>query len=103
MLNKQLAALAEMSNKYGSNSEYVLAGGGNTSFKNDEFLFVKGSGTALATIKPEEFVKLERPLLAEIRTKKYSDDEATCEAEVLADISELMIECKAKGEINEIL
>ncbi|MBQ3099483.1 MAG: SDR family NAD(P)-dependent oxidoreductase [Clostridia bacterium] len=94
MLNKQLAALAEMSNKYGSNPEYVLAGGGNTSFKNDEFLFVKGSGTALSTIKPEEFVKLERPLLCEIRTKKYSDDEATCEAEVLAD----MMNARVKGE-----
>ena len=94
MLNKQLAALAEMSNKYGSNSEYVLAGGGNTSFKNDEFLFVKGSGTALATIKPDEFVKLERSLLCEIRTKKYSDDEATCEAEVLAD----MMNARVKGE-----
>ena len=36
----------------------------------------KGSGTALATIKPEEFVKMERPLLHIIRTKKYSDDAA---------------------------
>ena len=71
----QLKALADMSNKYGSDSEYVLAGGGNTSFKNDEFLFIKGSGTALATIKPDEFVKMERALLNEIRTKKYSDVE----------------------------
>jgi len=30
-------------------------------------------------------------------------EEEWAEAEVLADISELMIECKAKGEINEIL
>ena len=89
----QLKALAEMSNKYGSNAAYVLAGGGNTSYKNDEYLYVKGSGTALATIKHDEFVQMERALLAEIRTKKYSDDEATREAEVLDD----MMYARAKG------
>ena len=94
MLDKQLQALADMSNKYGSNPEFVLAGGGNTSFKNDELLFIKGSGTALATIKPDEFVKMERALLNEIRTKKYSDVEAQCEAEVLED----MMNARVKGE-----
>ncbi len=94
MLDMQLKALAEMSNKYGSNPEFVLAGGGNTSFKNDDFLFIKGSGTALATIKPDEFVKMERALLNEIRTKKYSDVEAECEAEVLED----MMNARVKGE-----
>ena len=83
-----------MSNKYGSNSAYVLAGGGNTSFKDDEFLYVKGSGTALATIKPDEFVKMERDLLAGIRTKKYPADEAACEAAVLED----MMYARVKGE-----
>ena len=90
----KLNALAEMSNKYGGNPEYVLAGGGNTSYKNDEFLYIKGSGTALATIKADEFVKMERALLAEIRTKKYSDDEAKREAEVLDD----MMFARVKGE-----
>ncbi|MBE6686117.1 MAG: SDR family NAD(P)-dependent oxidoreductase [Ruminococcaceae bacterium] len=94
MLDKQLQALADMSNKYGSNPEFVLAGGGNTSFKNDELLFIKGSGTALATIKPDEFVRMERALLNEIRTKKYSEVEAECEAEVLED----MMNARVKGE-----
>ena len=94
MSTDKLLALAAMSNKYGSNADYVLAGGGNTSFKDNDFLYIKGSGTALATIKPEEFVKLERPLLAVIRTKKYSDDEAACEAEVLSD----MMYARVKGE-----
>ncbi len=94
MTCKNLTALAEMSNKYGANPEFVLAGGGNTSYKNDTTLFVKGSGTALATIKPEEFVKMDRGLLCEIRTKKYSDVEAECEAEVLAD----MMDARLKGE-----
>ena len=54
----QLAELAAMSNKYGADADYVLAGGGNTSYKDSETLYVKGSGTALATIKPEEFVRM---------------------------------------------
>ena len=56
MYTEKLAALAAMSNKYGANPEYVLAGGGNTSFKSADRLWIKGSGTALATIKPEDFV-----------------------------------------------
>ena len=40
--------LVEISNFYGVNPDYVLAGGGNTSFKDNEYLYVKGSGTTLA-------------------------------------------------------
>ncbi len=61
-----LETIAKISNKYGANPEYVLAGGGNTSFKDADFLYIKGSGTSLATIKPEEFVKLGRKALAAI-------------------------------------
>ena len=39
---------------------YVLAGGGNTSVKDDTTLYVKGSGTQLATIKAEEFVEMRQ-------------------------------------------
>jgi len=49
------------SNLLGSDSELVLHGGGNTSVKIDEILYVKGSGWDLATIKKKGFspVKLE--------------------------------------------
>ena len=46
-----LSTLVKMSNTYGSNPAYVLAGGGNTSVKDETTLYVKGSGTQLATIK----------------------------------------------------
>ncbi len=49
----ELSTLVKMSNTYGSNPAYVLAGGGNTSVKDDTTLYVKGSGTQLATIKAE--------------------------------------------------
>ena len=63
MYTNQVAALAAMSNKDGANPAYVLAGGGNTSFKSDEHLWVKGSGTSLATIRGEDFVVLEEVIL----------------------------------------
>jgi len=43
-------ALIELSHVYGADSSFVLAGGGNTSLKVGDRLFVKASGHALATI-----------------------------------------------------
>ncbi len=94
MYTDNLIALAKMSNKYGANPEYVLAGGGNTSFKSADRLWIKGSGTALATIKPEDFVVLERDLLAKMWTADYPAEEAAREAEVLRD----MMDARIKGE-----
>ena len=54
-----LSTLVKMSNTYGSNPAYVLAGGGNTSVKDETTLYVKGSGTQLATIKAEGFVDMD--------------------------------------------
>lgn len=82
---KQLAALAAMSNKYGANPEHVLAGGGNTSYKNAAHLWIKGSGTSLATITAEEFVKMDREKLQNMLHKTYPEVEAEREAEVLRD------------------
>ena len=42
-----LSTIIKISNKYGSKPEFVLAGGGNTSFKDDDYLYIKGSGTIL--------------------------------------------------------
>lgn len=86
MFENELKALAGMSNKFGSDAEYVLAGGGNTSFKNEDYLFVKGSGTSLATIKPDEFVKMDRRALHAMWDKKYPENEEEREAAVLEDM-----------------
>ena len=76
----------EMSNKYGSNPDYVLAGGGNTSVKDDENLYVKCSGTQLATITADGFVKMSRKMLNEIVIKEYPSDDAEREAAYLSDV-----------------
>ena len=81
-----LNTLCHFSHKYGSCAEYVLAGGGNTSCKDENYLYIKGSGTALATIEPAGFVKMERAKLATMLTKEYPACEEEREAAVLADL-----------------
>ncbi|MBQ9941261.1 MAG: SDR family NAD(P)-dependent oxidoreductase [Clostridia bacterium] len=94
LTDMSIQLLAEMSNKYGKNPEYVLAGGGNTSFKDNDYLYIKGSGTALATIKPEEFVVMRRADLNKMWNNKYSETNAERESEVLSD----MMDARAKGQ-----
>ena len=89
-----LEALASMSQKYGSDPDYVLAGGGNTSYKTADTLYVKGSGTSLAAIKPDDFVVMSRERLDSIWGKTYPDDDDAREAAVLAD----MMAARAEGE-----
>ena len=91
---QRLNELVAMSHKYGCNPALVLAGGGNTSYKNEENIYIKGSGTALATIEAEGFVKMDRAKLALLWEKEYSSDEKTREAQVLAD----MMAAKCPGE-----
>ena len=52
-----LEIIAELSRLYGADEAFVLAGGGNTSFKDENFLYIKPSGVSLAAIQPEQFVK----------------------------------------------
>ena len=81
-----LENIQRISHKYGADSEYVLAGGGNTSFKDESYLYVKGSGTSLATITADGFVKMSRGSLAGIWSKEYSSEQEKREAEVLSDL-----------------
>ncbi len=81
-----LATLVSISNTYGQNPDYVLAGGGNTSVKDGNVMYVKASGTSLATITAEGFVRMDLTALAKIMDKSYPDDDATREALALADM-----------------
>lgn len=90
MLNK----LVSFSNHYGKNPELVLAGGGNTSAKNNGVMYVKGSGTSLATITAEQFVKIDLEKLNKIFEKTYPETDDEREALVLADL----MASRAEGE-----
>ena len=81
-----LETLVSFSRRYGGDEKFVLAGGGNTSYKDDTTLYIKGSGTSLAQMTEDKFVKMNRAALADIWTKTYSEVTADREAEVLADL-----------------
>lgn len=75
-MDKSLQELVDISNYYGKSKEFVIGGGGNTSYKDDNHLYVKASGTELAKIDANGFVKLDRSKLDEITIKVYPSDEA---------------------------
>jgi NAD(P)-dependent dehydrogenase (short-subunit alcohol dehydrogenase family)/rhamnose utilization protein RhaD (predicted bifunctional aldolase and dehydrogenase) len=80
-----LTDLVEISRRYGTD-EFALAGGGNTSCKDEETLAVKASGAALRTITEDGFVLLRRRDLAAMLGRTYSADPFQREAEVKRDL-----------------
>ena len=67
----QLVALSQF---YGTDPSFVIAGGGNTSVKEGRRLQVKGSGTSLGDIGPEGFVEMDRDALDALLNSTLSDD-----------------------------
>lgn len=84
---KEIEQLIEVSRRYGADSRFVIAGGGNTSFKTADRLWVKASGHALATIDENGFAVLDRAKLNPMGTKAYSADTAEREAQVKEDLA----------------
>ena len=84
---KEIEELVAISRKYGADPRYVIAGGGNTSYKNSERLWVKASGHALATITEDGFAVLDRALLNPMGRKRYSADVAVREEQVKNDLA----------------
>lgn len=60
-----LNEIVKLSHEFGS-PEYLKGGGGNTSAKDDDTLWIKPSGTTLADLRPESFVAMSRAKLAEL-------------------------------------
>ena len=84
---KEIDALVAVSQKYGSDSRFVIAGGGNTSYKNAEKLWVKASGFSMSTITEDGFAVLDRALLNPMGEKVYSTDTALREEQVKNDLA----------------
>jgi NAD(P)-dependent dehydrogenase (short-subunit alcohol dehydrogenase family)/rhamnose utilization protein RhaD (predicted bifunctional aldolase and dehydrogenase) len=85
-VKKQLQELVEISRFFGNKKEYAIAGGGNTSWKNEKEIFVKARGARLGTIDENGFVGLSRGSLNVISTNKYSQDDVLRETEVKQDM-----------------
>lgn len=63
------AQLIQLANHFGADPEFARAGGGNASVKRDGILFIKPSGTTLATLRAEDLIPLRlEPLMEALVT-----------------------------------
>jgi rhamnose utilization protein RhaD (predicted bifunctional aldolase and dehydrogenase) len=60
-----LRAITQLSHEFGT-TEYVRGGGGNTSCKDAQTIWVKPSGTTLASLIPDTFVAIDRKKLSQL-------------------------------------
>lgn len=84
---KEIQQLIEISQFYGSDNRFVIAGGGNTSYKNNEKIWVKASGSSLATITEAGFAVLDRAMLNPMSEKIYSSVPDEREEQVKNDLA----------------
>ncbi len=85
-MKPEIKELIEISRFYGTDKEYVIAGGGNTSYKDENTIWVKASGQPLAELTEEGLVALSREKLREISGKKYPEDPVLREDRVKTDL-----------------
>ncbi len=85
-MKPEIKELIEISKYYGNNKDYVIAGGGNTSFKDENTIWIKASGNSLAEMTEEGLVALDRDKLHVISSNTYADEPAEREAQVKADM-----------------
>jgi len=81
-----LQTITELSHEFGTD-DYVKGGGGNTSCKNADTLWVKPSGTTLAGLQPESFVALDRAKIDELYAIATPEDKHAREA-LVKDVME---------------
>ena len=85
-MKKEIKELIKISKFYGGDKQYVIAGGGNTSYKEDHTIWIKASGQPLAGLTEEGLVSLSRDRLHEISLKKYSGNPVKREEQVKNDL-----------------
>ncbi|MFN8239209.1 MAG: SDR family NAD(P)-dependent oxidoreductase [Bacteroidales bacterium] len=91
-MKPEIADLLEVSDYYGRSSDYVIAGGGNTSFKDEKTIWIKASGSPLAGITEAGLVALDREKLGIVATKTYPEDSFQREEEVKNDLYNAIID-----------
>jgi len=91
-MKPEISELLKISDFYGSNSDYVIAGGGNTSYKDETTIWIKASGSPLAGLTEEGLVALSRDKLRVISGKQYSSDPVLREEEVKKDMADSILD-----------
>ncbi len=85
-MKPEIQELIEISRFYGQKKDFVIAGGGNTSFKDENHIYIKASGSSLATIDESGFAQLDRKMLDSISKKRYSDEAMLRENQIKQDL-----------------
>ena len=88
--------LISLSRYYGSNQNYVIGGGGNTSYKQGDRMWIKASGIPLGSIDRSGFVCLSRSKLDKISTANYSENPFHREQEIKNDLIEAVCDVTRK-------
>lgn len=83
-----LKTVTSLSRFFGKDVRYVLAGGGNTSYKDDKYLYIKPSGISLAEIKETDFVKMDREKIRKIFDSRLEGSTAEKETVVKKTMSD---------------
>jgi len=91
-MKQEISDLLEISRFYGADRSYVIAGGGNTSFKNDNTIWIKASGQSLAELTEDGLVALSRDRLHEISSGNYSEDPLLREEQVKNDLNKSILD-----------
>jgi NAD(P)-dependent dehydrogenase (short-subunit alcohol dehydrogenase family)/rhamnose utilization protein RhaD (predicted bifunctional aldolase and dehydrogenase) len=93
-MRPEITDLIEISRFYGNNKEYVIAGGGNSSFKDEKSIWIKASGYPLADLDENGLVALNREKLQIISGKIYPEDSVIREEEVKNDLFNSIIDAR---------
>jgi rhamnose utilization protein RhaD (predicted bifunctional aldolase and dehydrogenase)/NAD(P)-dependent dehydrogenase (short-subunit alcohol dehydrogenase family) len=96
-MKQGLEDVAALSRRYGADPGMVIAGGGNTSVKDGDRLWIKASGAPLAEATPESFVELRRAGLVAAVTAPEAPDEETREAA----FKEAVLAARAHPELGQ--
>ena len=78
--------LLQMSRRYGTDPDYVLAGGGNSSAKTADTMLVKASGTVMASMGSRDLVFMDLGRLEHIWSKQYPVGQDQREQAILQDM-----------------
>lgn len=78
-MSELLKTITDLSHEFGT-GDYVQGGGGNTSCKNADTLWVKPSGTTLAGLTEQTFVAMDRARLGRLYSLAVPPDKAAREA-----------------------
>lgn len=85
-MSDDLDIIVALSRYYGSDPEFLLAGGGNTSMKTEDSLYIKASGISLADIGRDGFVEVVRDRARDMLARSYSQDPLEREEQLKNDM-----------------